>query len=261
MFDDAAISQSMSAALRGIPVPPLPLNAILQKMHSQPAASAPQRAGYVRGAVAAAAILGILAGAYPAKSVAVIQSLEARYRAALQALGGTAPPPAPDALLNRLHSREVTLAQARDSVPFRLVAPAGLPDDVTTSRVELIGTGVYVRATRAWHKAGNAVTFTYTRSGGRSFNLLADKYDPRNGLPGKYMFEAKDPGPDGRPVIVRHQHFAWRDGDQIMTATAGAGISAREILAIERAMNGEPLPLRNLHAPQTGSQSKVYIAP
>lgn len=259
MFDDAVIADSMGAALRAIPVPPLPLDDILKKMSTPAPAMAAQRGGYVRAAIAAAAVLGILAGAYPAKSVAVIQSLEARYRAALQALGGTAPPPVPQAVLNTLQARRVTLAQARSGVSFTLVAPAGLPGDVTGSRLELTGTGVYVKATHVWRKDGNALTFTYTRSGGRSFDLLADKYDPRNGLPGKYMFEAKDPGADGRPVIVRHEHFAWRNGDQIMSATAGEGITAGEILKIERAMNGVPLPLRDLHMPQTGSQSKVYI--
>ena len=259
MFDDAAISRSMDAALRGIPVPPLPLRAIVDKMRAPALPPARRHAGYVRGAVAAAAVLGILAGAYPAKSVAVIQSLEARYRAALQALGGTAPPPVPDAVVKSLNAQRVTLAQARSGVSFSLVAPAGLPGDVTASRIELTGTGVYAKATHVWRKDGNAVTFTYTRTNGRSFNLLADKYDPRNGLPGKYMFEAKDPGADGRPVLVRHEHFAWRNGDQIMSATAGPGITRDEILKIERAMNGVPLALRNLHMPQTGSQSKVYI--
>ena len=127
MFDDAAISTSIGAALRNIPVPALPFNAIVNKMHAPAPPSAPRRVGYVRGAVAAAAVLGILAGAYPAKSIAVIQSLEARYRAALQALGGTAPPPAPHALVKSLQAQRVTLAQARSGVSFTLVAPAGLP--------------------------------------------------------------------------------------------------------------------------------------
>lgn len=263
MFDDRTLARSADAALSGIAVPPLPLEAILHKMHAVERPRPPHRMALVRLAIAAAAVLGILAGAYPATSVAVIQGIEARYRAALQALGGTAPPPVPDALVKSLRVRHerVTVAQARSRAPFTLVPPSGLPHDVTQSRIELVGTGVYVRTTHTWSKAGNAVTFDYTRSGGRRFQLLADKYDPRNGLPGKYMFEAKDPGPDGRPVLVRHLHFAWRNGDQMMSAIADAGISANEILAIEHAMHGVPLQLRDLHMPQTGSRSKVYVVP
>lgn len=76
---------------------------------------------------------------------------------------------------------------------------------------------------------------------------------------GNTLFEAMNPGPDGQAVIVKHEHFAWRNGNQIMTATEGSGISAAEITAIRAAMRGVALRERELHGPTSGTSSKLYL--
>lgn len=65
-------------------------------------------------------------------------------------------------------------------------------------------TGVYSKETHAWRVGPPEVTFVYRRAGGREFVLIADRYDPHGEQPPKYMFEAKNPTADGRPVLVKH---------------------------------------------------------
>jgi hypothetical protein len=103
------------------------------------------------------------------------------------------------------------------------------------------------------------VSFSYRRADGRGFLLIADRYDPQGERPSKYMFEAMAPAPDGRPVLVKHERFAWRNGNQIMTAVEGHDISAREIDAIRVAMHGTAVPRRNLHAPESGTSLKLRL--
>ncbi|MDQ2992234.1 MAG: hypothetical protein M3R30_05385 [Candidatus Eremiobacteraeota bacterium] len=260
MFTDARIGDALDTMVRGLVVPPVPLAAIHRKI-SQPRPAAPRLPSYVRLALAAAALIAIAIVAFPSTSAALIQSVEARYRAALQALGGTAPPPAPQALISSLHVRSATLASARSRVRFTIVPPAGLPQDVVSIQIDTAPTGVYSKATRSWSVGSPSVTFSYRRSGGRAFSLRADRYDPQATLTGKYMFEALDPGPDGRPRLLRHRQFAWRNGNQIMTVIEDAGIGSREIEAIRQAMHGVILPQRDLHAPDRGASGKLYIAP
>ncbi|MEO6835635.1 MAG: hypothetical protein ABI231_06990, partial [Candidatus Tumulicola sp.] len=183
---------------------------------------------------------------------------EERYRTALQALGGIAAPAAPASLKSSLKSQTVTLATAQSRVRFTIVPPAGLPKDVVSEKIVTTPTGVFSKATHAWRVGSPALTFTYRRAGGNTFVLLADRYDPQDGLPPKYMFEALDPAPDGRPVLVKHEHFAWRNGSQVMSVNAGEGLSAAEIGSIRLAMHGVALLRRELHAPSSGTSGKLY---
>jgi len=161
--------------------------------------------------------------------------------------------------VSRLTPRNATLAKAQLRVVFTIVPPAGLPSDVVSSKIQTTPTGVYSKETHSWRVGPPEVTFVYRRAGGREFILIADRYDPHSELPPKYMFEAKDPATDGRPVLVKRQHFAWRNGDQIMLATEDEGISASEIAAIQAAMRGIAVPRRNLHAPDSGTTMKLRV--
>jgi hypothetical protein len=260
MFTDAHIGDALVSMVRAIDAPPAPLAAIHRRMALPPVAVR-RPIPLLRLALATAAVLAIAFALFPSRSFALIQSMEARYRAALQALGGSAPPAAPKALVAALHVQATSLAGAQARVHFTIVPPAGLPHDVATTVIATAPTGNYSATTRAWSVGDPSVTFTYRRAGGRTFTLLADRYDARARLTGMYMFEALDPAADGKPRIVRHRRFAWRNGDQIMTAIAGTGIATAEILAIRDAMHGVPLPQRALHAPLGGATGKLYVAP
>ncbi len=258
MFTEERIGTGLRVLIYGLEAPPVPLKAIFAKI------AAPQRRPRIsqyswRFAVALAAVVAMIFAAFPSTSVAVMQTIEARYRAALEAMGGSAPPPVPTAVLSSLPSLPATLASAQSRVPFTIVAPSGLPKDVVSTSIRTIGTGIYSKRTHSWRAGSADVTFAYRRTDGRSFELIADVYDPQAELPPKYMFEAMDPALNGRPVLIRHEHFAWRNGNQVMLATEGTGITKDEILAIQRAMRGIALPRRDLHAPASGRSTKMYI--
>lgn len=89
---------------------------------------------------------------------------------------------------------------------------------------------------------------------------MADRFDPQSGFPPKYMFEAKDDAaPSGHPVLVKHEHFAWRNGNQVMSVSEGDGISAKQIEAIQVAMHGVVLHRRELHAPDSGTSFELHV--
>ena len=121
MSADARISTALDAMIRGIVAPPVPLDAIHRKARSAPAKRAPLP--LLRVALAAAALLAIAIIAFPSASSALIQGIEARYRAALQALGGAAGPPVPRTIIASLQSQSTaaTLQTARSRVQFALV--------------------------------------------------------------------------------------------------------------------------------------------
>ncbi len=222
-------------------------------------------ARYLPLAIAAALINALVFVALPSHSLIFIQTIEARYRAALQAKGGFAPPPPPESLRQSVlkqawSSPDATLATAQSRVPFTIVPPAGLPHDVMSAKIRTAPTWVYSTVTHSWRIGPSTATFIYRRPGGRSFELLADRFDPQSGPPSKYIFEAKDPTPDGQPVLVRHELFAWRNGNQIMSVVEGDGISTREIEAIRNAMHGVALPGRWPYAPEPGTSLKAYPA-
>lgn len=257
MFTDERLIAALTAMVRGIDTPPAPLHEIQQKIARSDAAP-PRPSRNLRPALAIAAAVAVLVAAFPSTSLGLVQTIEARYRSALQAMGGIAPPSAPKALVSTLTPQIATLASAQSRVGFTITPPAGLPHDVVSARIHTIPTGIYSKITRSWKTGPSEVTFTYRRSGGRSFDLLADRFDPQAGLPSKYLFEALDPAPDGRPVIVKHERFAWRNGNQVMTAIAAESLSASEIQAIRIAMRGVALPRRNPHLPGAGTSLKLY---
>jgi hypothetical protein len=256
MYTDARISTALETMIRGIDAPPVPLSEILRKVR-QPQPVPRYTSPYVRVALGAAAAIAVTVITLPSISPAFVQTIEERYRAALQALGGIAPPPAPKSFVAMLSSKDATLATAQSRVNFTIVPPAGLPKDIASAKIWTTPTGVYSQANRSWRVGSPAVTFFYQRANG-SFSLLADRFDPRAGMPGKYMFEARDPGSDGRPVLIKHERFAWRNGDQIMTAIENEDVSASEIDAIRVAMHGVALPRRELHAPDPGTSHTLY---
>jgi hypothetical protein len=261
MSADTRVAAALHSTIRAIVVPQISLDAIHRKA-SHPRLSVPGAFPYLRVAFAAAALLAIAMLTFPANSSALIQGIEARYRAALQALGGVAGPPVPDALISTLRSQSAlaTLRAARSRVHFALTPPAGLPSDVVGRTIRTGPSGLYSSSTGGWSVGQPSVWFSYRRADGRSFELHAERYDPKAPLTGKYMFEALDEGSDGRPRIVRHRNVAWRNGDQITTVVA-QGISLAEIETIRRAMHGLVLPQREPHAPGRGATSKVYVLP
>ncbi len=262
MFSDARIREGLNTMIRGIDAPPVTLHQIQRKILQQQALPryAPR---YLRLAISVAVIIAMFVIALPSISPALVQTIEARYRAALQALGGIAPPPAPKALVSTLssQSRNATLAIAQSRVRFTIVPPVGLPNDVVSAKIQMTPTGVYSKITHSWSVGSPSVSFSYHRADGRSFGLMAEQFDRQDGLQPKYMFEADGLASNGRPVLVKHEHFAWRNGNQVMMATQSDGISAPEIEAIQAAMRGVALPRRELHAPDTGTTMKLYVKP
>lgn len=256
MSADTRLTLAFEAILHGIEVPPVRLEDIQQKISISH--SAAKRPKLVRFAVATAAV-AVFAVTIPSISPALIQGIEARYRNALLALGGMAPPRAPQSLLSKLIPKGATLATAQSRVTFTIVPPAGLPSDILSSVIQTIPIGIYSTKTHSWRAGPPEVTFAYRRTGGREFALIAERYEPNGELPSKYMFEAEGPTADGRPVLVRHEHFAWRNGDQIMTATEGSDISSSEIRAIQSAMHGVAVPRRNLHTPNSRATMELRV--
>ncbi|HEV7180583.1 MAG TPA: hypothetical protein VGN11_11985 [Candidatus Baltobacteraceae bacterium] len=258
MYTDARIKTALEILFQAIDAPPVSLADIRRKI-SQPQPVVRHAPPYARLAFAAAAVIAALVVTLPSMSPAFVETIEARYRAALQALGGIAPPSAPQSVIAKLVPQITTLAAAQSRVRFTIVPPSGLPSDVVSSAIQTTPEGVYSKETRSWRVGSSDVIFAYRRAGGREFILLADHYDAHGELPSKYMFEAKNPTAGGRPVLVKHEQFAWRNGDQLMTATEGSQISAAEILAIQTAMHGIAVPRRELHTPETGMTMKLRV--
>jgi hypothetical protein len=256
MFTDARIRTALENLMASIEPPPVPSATIRGKIASSTVAARPAP-GHVRSAIAIACVIAMLLAAFPSVSKGIVQDLEARYRAALHALGGTAPPPAPESLIASLKSESATLATAQSRVPFTIVPPAGLPRDVVSTSLQITPSGVYSTVTHSYHIGTLVVTFNYRRANGRSFSLLADRFDPRVDLGSKYIFEADNPMPNGRPVLVKHRRFVWRNGDQVMSAT-DEGITASEIETIRIAMHGTRVALPDLGSPASGTLIKLY---
>jgi hypothetical protein len=252
----ARLRSRLTTMLEDINPPPVPLLAILEKAALS---SESKRTTASRGqfAAAAAAIIGAIAIGAPLVAPSVVMSIEARIAQVLQ---WTPPPvPPPRWLTSRLRWQSATLASARARVPFTVVPPAGLPRDVTAVSIATAPSGVYDKLTRSWELGSQAIAFTYQRSGNRSFTLLADRFDPRTGPPSQYMYEYTGRVHDGLPVLVRHDEFTWRNGDQVMTAIDGAGITADEIRAIQNVMHGVPVAVARTRAERdSGEIDKLY---
>jgi hypothetical protein len=262
MYTDARISAALESMVHAVDAPPVPL-ADIQRKIALPQPVVRHTSRYFRLAIATMGIIAVIFVAWRSDSLSFIRVIEDRYRAALQARGGFAPPPPPEALWRAVQKQawalpDATLATAQSRVPFTIVPPTGLPRNVVSARIRTAPTGVYSTVTHSWQIGPSVVTFIYRRAGGRSFDLLADEFDPKSSPPGKYIFEAKDSTADGRPVLVKHEIFYWRNGDQVMSAIEGEGISGREIEAIRIAMHGIALPGRWPYRPEPGDSLKFY---
>jgi|GEM_PF-2454476 len=243
MYTDAQISTTLDAMITGIDAPPVPLSQIHLKM-SAPPPNRPATTPYLRPALAAAAIV---IGGVLASSPGLVAALEDKYEAALRAIGLEAPAAVPQSIKSAINSHVTTLAGAQSKVSFRIAAPSGLPSDVTASKILTAPSGMYDEKTKTWHLGAPVITFEYHRSGGRSFFLLAEQSDPATKFAANAIYEPRDL-PGGKVALIKHAHFAWRNGDQVMSASEDVGISAAEIAAIRDAMHGVALPGRD---PQT----------
>jgi hypothetical protein len=253
MLSDSAIRGAFAAMVDSIEAPPVPMAAI-DRCRALPGPRSEAR--FLRPAIAVAAALAI-AASLPAVAPGLVQSAEQRIA---QILGWTPPKVGPtSSLMSQLRRTPATLASARARVPFTLVAPTGLPGDAALASISIARSGIYTKATHTWSVGSNYVTFTYRRAHGRTFSLLADEYDPQTGPPGKYMFVEAGAGPGGQEKLVRRRQFQWRNGDQVIKATASDSLSAAEIEAIQKAMNGTPVPPAQSRAQRdSGTIDKLY---
>ena len=255
MYSEANMRTGLRELMATVAIP----EANLAEIRRRAAAATAQRAPGASlrfVASAAAAITAVLL----INSPTFVRAVEDRYAAALRALGISPPPAAPYTLRQRLLSQEVTLTVAQGKAPFHITQPAGLPSDVVSNKISVTPTGLYDVATRAWRVGGNSVTFFYHRRHGAWFRLTAERFDPHSAPPVHYIYEPIDL-PGGRVRLLKHEHFAWRNGDQVMMAVAGSELSVKEIMTIARAMNGQMLPRISNTAPRGGSSVKLYVIP
>ena len=236
MLNDTQISAGLRTMVDAIDAPPAPLQSILDKIphqHATPRALP----SYLRPALAAAAVIAIGAVAL---TPGLVRAVDDRLTAML---GWTPPPAPPAALVAKMNMTTVTLAGAQSQVPFSVVAPTGLPNNIASSFIQTGPSGTYTKATHRWSEGSRYVIFSYKRSDGRSFELIADRYDSKAGPAPKYIYSTKDDRDPSDPhaVFIKHEHFVWRNGDQVLSVTEDTGISAREIDAIREAMRGIPL--------------------
>jgi hypothetical protein len=252
MAVDSELTQGFASMLGSIDVPGVSLARIHQ--HAQVNAP-PQQA---RFAIAAAAAALLVAVALPIASPGVVQTLAEKIAAILHWTPPSAP--TPRSVYNAMKPHTVTLEQARARVTFTVTAPVGLPADASGATIMVAPTGVFSRTTRTWRVGPSALQFFYRRSGGRSFVLTAVPASTQTTPPSKYMFEDRGVDAAGNPILVRYDRFVWRNGDQIMSADAGDGISAAEIGAIESAMHGTPVP--TVWPPVQGvNEAKMRVSP
>jgi hypothetical protein len=226
---DATMAAALRAMLDEIKAPPVPLDAIRRRMKQGTSRQ------WRRFSLPAAAIaIAMLVLALPRVAPGLTQTIEQQVKAILH---WTPPPPPPSSVESALRSWSGTLAEAQARVTFTIVPPADLPMDAALERITTTATGVYSYLSHRWSVGSPAVWFIYRRVGGREFSLLADRFDPREGTPTAYIFE--DLGErNGREVLVKHEKFTWRNGDQVMSAVAGEGLNAAEIIRIRAGMHG-----------------------
>lgn len=230
-MDKTVLRAELGAILNGIAVPPPSLAAIRRKMNGEQRS----RRFHLRPLSFAAAAAALVVICAPLTSRSVVLSLEARIA---QLLHWTPPPAPPKTLLAGMNSSEVTPAQAQSRVTFTVQPPSGLPAGVMPAGVVVVPRATYSYEKKAWARDANALQFSYMRSDGRRFELIASAYDPAAPKPGKYIFNADLRDANGLPR--RYERFVWRNGNQEMSAV-DEGISASEIAAIRTAMHGEPI--------------------
>lgn len=236
MAADTQLRDGFTVMLRSVDAPVVPLEKIHRCMHAQHIAQSDRRPL----AIAAAAVL-LVAIAFPIASPGVVQTLEEKIAAILHWT-----PPAksrpPAAVWEAMKPQTVSLNEAQARVHFTIVIPAGVPLDAGAPAISVAPTGVYSPTTHTWSVGPAIVTFTYKREGGHAFGLSAASASSQTSPPSRYMFEDRGVDKAGNPILVRHDRLVWRNGDQLMTAIAGEGITRAEIVAIRSAMHGSPVP-------------------
>jgi hypothetical protein len=263
MYADARLSEAMEGMVHGIDAPAVPMTAIRDRMAARLAAPARRRTPFLRYALAAAVAIALFFAIFPKTSLAVLfeRIVVSSYAAAYKVLGWT-PPPNPSKMLDRttVASQTGSLAAAQSRVSFTIVPPAGLPPNVTAAKIQTNSGLTYTKSTHVWSRGPVVVWFTYRLSDGRTLQLIAEPYDPRTGPPPKYTFTGEDL-PGGKVALTKYEHFAWRNGDQVMSATEGDGITGREIEAVRDAMHGVELKAWKPGDPNTETVERRYRLP
>jgi hypothetical protein len=249
MFSEARISGAFEAMFANIETPPVPLRDIQRRIAQRKTERGRYRWFWYLPASVVAAIVVL---ALPRVAPGLTQSIEQQVEAILH---WVPPPPAPPSVESAMRSQTGNLAAAQSRVFFRIVPPAGVPSDAALDTIVTAPTGVYSKVTRRWSVGSPSVSFIYRRSGGRTFSLMAERFDPREGPPSKYTFEDRGVR-NGHIFVVRHDRFTWRNGEQVMSVTADEAISASEIAEIRTAMNGIAIP--GVWPPQHGSIEKEF---
>jgi hypothetical protein len=258
MFDDAALRERLHTMIAAIETPAVPTGTI--SMHaSRPEASFPpgKEGRITRVAIAASIAFALSLAVAPLVAPSVVETMRARIA---RLMLWSPPPPAPKSIDAAMVSRVVSLQAAQTLVDFLIVPPSGLPRDVVATKIFATPTAVYSEAERAWRLGAPSLNFLYRRLNGRQFSLQVAAYDPREGAPPRYMYNADEIGPDGLPK--RYENFAWRNGGQRTSAIADTGLSAEEIEAIRVAMHGISLrPATTRAELMGGSIVKKYAVP
>ncbi len=236
MFSEARISGAFEAMLSSIEIPPVPLRDIQHRVAQATLRERPHRRWFWY--LPASAVAAIVVLALPKVAPGLTQTLEQQVEEILHL---TPPPPAPASIESAMRSQTGSLAAAQSRVSFTIVPPAGVPADAVLDTIVTAPTGIYSKGTHRWSVGSPSVWFIYRRAGSRTFSLMAQRFDPREGTPSKYFFEYRGVR-DGHTFVVRHDKFTWRNGEQVMSATADEGISAAEIARIVAAMNGAAIP-------------------
>lgn len=255
MLAESRIAPVLESMLSVIGSPPSPTRAILDRAATALPAEPRRIRPYARFGLVAAATIAVVFAIFPKTSVALIERIVVdSYAAAYRVIGWTPPPNPPKGLDKAGGSEQVSLAAVRTRVPFRVVPPADLPSDAVLAGIHTMPVLSYDEAKHVWSKDSPALTFEYRRADGRTFQLVAEKDDPRTGTPPRSIFEAEDL-PGGKIALTKRAHYAWTNGDQMTSVTAD-GITVGEIKAICATMNGQPV---HHNAPET--VTKRYSLP
>jgi hypothetical protein len=235
MTTDEQLRDGLRAMLQSAQAPAISLEQIHRRMQ---APVQHDRRPFAIGAAAAAALA--VAVALPIASPGVVQTLEQKIAAILHWTPPATRPPA--SLYQAMKPQTVSLSEAQRHVNFTIVPPAGVPSDATGPVISIAPTGVYSDKTHTWSKGPDVVEFRYDRPDGRWFLVSASGVANQTRPASKYSFEDRGVDKAGNPILVRHERFTWRNGDQSMSIVADDSISAAEILRIQTAMQGTPVP-------------------
>lgn len=245
MYADARLTQAMESMVRGIDAPAVPMSGIRDRMAAPLAAPARHATPSARFALAAAAAIALFFAIFPKTSLALFEQVVVNSYAAADSMiyhvtGWMPPPPPPKSLEAARKSERLSLAAAQARVDFTIVPPAGVPSDAVLTRIDTMPVLVYDKTKHRWSQGKPALQFEYSRSSGRTFSLQAEKDDPRTGPVGAHIWRSDDL-PGGKVSLTKFQRFAWKNGDQLMTAIADEGIAPAEVLAIRSAMHGQTI--------------------